>query len=108
MQLEQFLESSASKYPEKVALVFEQQRLTYGEIDRACNRLARAFVDAGIQRGDRVVICLPNCVEAVLAVFATLKASAVFVFVNHSTKTDKLTYILNNCQAAALVRGTAS
>ena len=103
MQLEQFLESSASKYPEKVALVFEQQRLTYGEIDQACNRLAHAFVDAGIKRGDRVVICLPNCVEAVLAVFATLKASAVFVFVNHSTKTDKLTYILNNCQAAALV-----
>jgi len=36
-------------------------------------------------------------------VFATLKANAVFVFVNHSTKADKLTYILNNCRAVALV-----
>jgi long-chain acyl-CoA synthetase len=103
MQLEQFLEFSASKYPEKVALVFEQQKLTYSQIDRLCNRLAHAFIDAGIQRGDRVVICLPNGVEAVLAIFATLKAGAVFVFVNHSTKADKLTYILNNCRATALV-----
>jgi len=103
MQLEQFLESSACKYPDKLALVFEQQRLTYGEIERSCNRLAHALVDAGIERGDRVVICLPNCVEAVLAVFAALKASAVFVFVNHSTKADKLAYILNNSRAAALV-----
>lgn len=103
MQLEQFLEASASKYPEKEALVFEHQRLTYGQIERACNRLAHAFIHAGVQRGDRVVICLPNCVEAVLSVFATLKANAVFVFVNHSTKADKLTYILNNCRAVALV-----
>lgn len=103
MQLEQFLELSATRYPDKVALVFEQQKLTYGQIDRLCNRLAHAFVDAGVQRGDRVVICLPNGVEAVLAIFAILKAGAVFVFVNHSTKADKLTYVLNNCRATALV-----
>lgn len=103
MQLEQFLEFSAGKYPDKVALVFEQQKLTYGQIDRLCNRLAHAFIDAGVGRGDRVVICLPNGVNAVLAIFATLKAGAVFVFVNHSTKVEKLTYMLNNSRATALV-----
>lgn len=103
MQLEQFLEFSASKYPEKVALVFEQQSLTYSQIDRLCNRLAHSLIESGVQRGDRVLICLPNSVEAVLAIFAVLKAGAVFVFVNHSTKAEKLTYILNNCRATALV-----
>jgi long-chain acyl-CoA synthetase len=103
MQVEHFLELSARKYPNKVALVFEEQRLTYGQIDRDCNRLANALLASGVRRGDRVVICLPNGVDAVVAVFAALKAGAVFVLANHTTKSEKLIYILNNCRACALI-----
>jgi long-chain acyl-CoA synthetase len=103
MQVEHFLELSAQRYPGKTALVFEEQKLTYSQIDRDCNRLANALLDSGVRRGDRVVICLPTGVDAVLAIFATLKAGAVFVIVNHTTKSEKLIYILNNCRASALV-----
>lgn len=103
MQVEQFLESSAAKYPDKIALVYREEKLTYSQIDHQCNRLAHAFIEAGVQRGDRVVVCLPNSVETVLAVFASLKANGAFVVVNHSTKADKLVYILNNCRATILV-----
>ncbi len=48
-------------------------------------------------------IYLHNSVEAVLGIFATLKAGAVFVVVNRTTKRDKLCYVLNNCRAAALI-----
>lgn len=103
MQVESFLEFSAQKYPDKVALVLENERWTYGQIEEQANRIAHSVIDAGVQRGDRVVICLPTCAEAVVAVFATLKAGAVFVVVNHSTKPEKLAFILNNCRAAVLV-----
>ena len=46
---------------------------------------------------------MDNCAEAVVAIFATLKAGAVFSPVNHSTKAEKLAYILKNCGAAAIV-----
>jgi acyl-CoA synthetase (AMP-forming)/AMP-acid ligase II len=49
------------------------------------------------------VIYLENSIEAVLSIFATLKAGGVFVVVNSSTKIDKLTYILNNCRAKGIV-----
>jgi long-chain acyl-CoA synthetase len=103
MQVEHFLELSARKYPSKTALVFEEQKLTYAQIHRDCNGLANALLASGVRRGDRVVICLPNGVDAVLAIFAALKAGAVFVLVNHTTKSEKLIYILNNCRACALV-----
>lgn len=103
MQVEHFLELSAQKHPNKVALVFGEQKLTYSQIDRHCNRLANALLASGVRRGDRVVICLPNGIEAVLAIFAALKAGAVFVLVNHTTKSEKLVYILNNCRACALI-----
>ena len=106
MQLESFLEHSARRLPNKVALVFGEQRLTYAEIETRANRLAHALIAAGVERGDRVAIFLDNSVEAVVSVFAVLKAGAVFVMVNPTTKAEKLTWILNNCQARALVAPT--
>jgi len=103
LQLESFLEHSARRLPSKTALVFGEQRLTYAEIETRANRLAHALIAAGVERGDRVAIFLDNCVEAVVSVFAVLKAGAVFVMVNPTTKAEKLTWILNNCRARALV-----
>jgi long-chain acyl-CoA synthetase len=56
-----------------------------------------------VQRGDRVAIYLNNSVEAVVSIFAVLKAGAVFVSINPTTKRDKLIYILNNCHAVGLL-----
>jgi amino acid adenylation domain-containing protein len=103
VQLEQFLEQSAAVLPEKTALVCGGRRLTYREIDVEANRLAHALVESGVGRGDRVAIFLDNCAEAVVSIFAVLKAGAVFMPVNPTTKTDKLVYVLNNSRAKALV-----
>jgi len=103
VQLESFLEQSARLRPDKTALVCGSRRWTYAELETACNRLAAALVAQGIERGDRVAIHLDNSFEAVAAIFASLKASAVFVMVNPTTKPDKLAYLLNNSRAKALV-----
>ena len=103
LQVEQYLEKSASRYPEKTALICGPERFTYAEIDRHSNRFANALVAHGVRRGDRVVVCLDNCSEAVFAIFAILKAGAVFVMVDHTTKSERLQYILNDCQANTLV-----
>ncbi|MEX0703626.1 MAG: AMP-binding protein [Planctomycetales bacterium] len=103
MQLEEFLERSAARLPDKTALVCGARRLTYGEVEAQANRLAHALIALGVERGDRVAIHLDNDVEAVVAIFATLKAGAVFLMVNPTTKADKLAYILNNSRAAALI-----
>ncbi len=103
MLVQDFLHQNAARLPDKVALICTGQRLTYADIDIMANRLANAMIEQGVKRGDRVAICLNNSVEAVVGIFATLKAGGVFVVINHTTKRDKLTYILNNCRAVALL-----
>ncbi len=103
MQLEQFLEQSARRHPHKTALVCGKSRYTYAQIEADANRLAHALVAHGVERGDRVAVHLDNSVEAVVSIFAVLKAGAVFLMVNPSTKSDKLAYVLENCRARALV-----
>lgn len=103
MLVRDFLEQSARLTPDKVALIFENERLTYSQIDTMASRLANALIDNGVQRGDRVGVFLGNSVEAVVSVFAILKANAVFVVINVNTKADKLAFVLNNCRATALI-----
>jgi amino acid adenylation domain-containing protein len=103
MQLELFLENSARRGANKVALICGDRRLTFGNVEQECNRLAHALQAHGVRRGDRVAIYLDNTVEAVLSIFAILKAGAVFLMINPTTKADKVVYTLNDSRARTLI-----
>ncbi|HSS11284.1 MAG TPA: AMP-binding protein [Acidimicrobiales bacterium] len=98
-----FLEESARRAPHKTAVVCGDQRMSFGEVDRAANRLANALTATGVTRGDRVATYLENSLEAVIAIFGILKAGAVVTTVNPSTRPEKLAYMLQDEAAAALV-----
>lgn len=101
--LHDYLTHSASRLGDKVALVCGNQRVTYGDLDMRSNAIAHHLTDAGIARGDRVVVFADNTVEAVIAFWAVLKANAVVCIVNPLTKSDKLDYLLNDCRPTALI-----
>ena len=103
MRVEQFLRQSARRYADKVAVIAGPVRLSFGEIDAASDRLAAALVSGGVERHDRVVVLMENCIEAVISIFAVFKAGAVLSPVNPSTKADKLAFILNNARATAIL-----
>jgi amino acid adenylation domain-containing protein len=101
--LHDYLIQSARRLPEKVALVCDGHRYTYRDLDARSNQLAHALVGRGVQRGDRVMIFAENTVETVVSFWAALKANAIVSMVNPLTKEDKLTYLLNDCRAVALI-----
>lgn len=103
MRVEAFLRESALRFPRKTALVCGERRLTFAEIHAQAVRLAGTLRARGVARGDRVVLYLENSPEAVIGLFAVLRAGAVFSMLNPGTKLDKLTYILNNCTAKAVI-----
>jgi long-chain acyl-CoA synthetase len=105
MLVSDFLKNSAERHPHKTALVFGKKRLTYEEIELTTNRTACGLISLGVEPGDRVGIFLDNSVEVVIAIFAILKANAIFVVINPTTKPEKLTYILNNCRMKGLFTG---
>ena len=103
MRVEQFLIRSAAAHPGKTALVAGGRRLSYADLDDLSSRLAASLAAAGVRRGDRVLVFMDNCWEAAVSIFAALKAGAVFSPVNASTKADKLAYIIEDCEAAAVL-----
>lgn len=102
----QFLENSAARLPDKIALVCGEKRLTYREVNDRADQLARSLMGMGLKRHDRVVVFLENSAEAVVSIFGILKAGAVFIVPNHAMKAKKLNYILNDSGAGVLITHT--
>jgi amino acid adenylation domain-containing protein len=101
--LQSVLERSARRAPDRVALVCDGERIRYGDLDGRADRLAHALVARGVERGDRVAICIENRVEAVVAIFAALKAGAAFMPIHPSTKPARLARLVADARPRALV-----
>ena len=75
--LTDYLRDSATRWPDRPALLFKGSTVSYRQLDDQSNALAAAMVAMGIKRGDRVALCLPNCPQFLLAEFAAWKVGAI-------------------------------
>ncbi|HEY7865346.1 MAG TPA: class I adenylate-forming enzyme family protein, partial [Psychromonas sp.] len=98
-----YLSITSLRIPDKIALVCDEQRLTYGQIDQASSKLALSLRNAGAQRGDRIAIFAHNSVETVISFWAVMKANCVLSIINPLNKEEKLNWMLNNAEAKIMI-----
>ncbi len=103
MRLEQFLGHSAGRFGQKAAIVVGHARHSYAELDRKSHRLAAALVERGVKPGDRVVVFMDNSFEAVVTIFAVLKAGGVVTPVDPAGGADMLAFVFDDSRARAVV-----
>jgi acyl-CoA synthetase (AMP-forming)/AMP-acid ligase II len=89
--------------PEHLAVVFNDQRLTYFEFNRRINRLANCLHTLGISKGDKVTTILPNCVELLEVYWAVAKIGAVVVPMSTLLMEKALVTLLNDSDTALVV-----
>ena len=98
-----FLENSALRFPDKIALIHEQTRATYAEINSKANQLAHWLLSQGIKQGDRVVFIFENGLEYVVSYYGALKAGVVAVPLSTDLKPDGLEPLLAELEAKAIL-----
>jgi len=101
-----FLEGSAQAYPNKTALIHEDTRATYAQINSSANQLARFLLDQGVSHGDRVVLIQENSLEYVVSYYGVLKTGAVAVPLSTDLKPDNLRPLLNELEPACIISST--
>ncbi|WP_163139956.1 AMP-binding protein [Bacillus sp. 22-7] len=97
------LERNARKFPEKDAFMTVSNRLTYGEMNRQCNRLARYLQNEGVRRGDRVAVMSRNTEHFFYAFFACMKIGAIPMPVNIRLIPKELGAIFQNANATGVL-----
>ncbi|MFE4460828.1 acyl-CoA synthetase [Nocardia tengchongensis] len=96
-------EHAVDAVPERTALICEDRRLTYRELDERANRLAHHLAARGIGVGDHVGVYSRNSIEALETMLATYKLRAVSVSVNYRYVADEVRYIVENADLKAII-----
>uniref|UniRef100_UPI000A425593 non-ribosomal peptide synthetase n=1 Tax=Pseudomonas sp. MIACH TaxID=1078355 RepID=UPI000A425593 len=96
----------ARENPAAVAVKFDTQTLSYGELDRQANRLAHALIARGIGPEVRVAIAMPRSAESLVAFLAVLKAGGVYVPLDIEYPRDRLLYMMQDSRAQLLLSHT--
>jgi acyl-CoA synthetase (AMP-forming)/AMP-acid ligase II len=91
------------RYPEKVAIKFEGQEMTFREVDARVNRLANGLIDLGLKKGDRVAALLYNSPRAIEVRFALMKAGLCMVAPNVRQSEDENAYIINHSETSLVI-----
>jgi amino acid adenylation domain-containing protein len=99
----ELFEAQVERTPESVALVFEDESLTYRELNARANRLAHHLKARGIGPEARVALFAERSVEMVTGLLAILKAGGVYVPVDPSYPTERISYMLDDAGVAALL-----
>jgi long-chain acyl-CoA synthetase len=73
------LDDAAEKYPRQTAILFKGQEIKYYQLKALVNRLASGLFNLGLEKGDRVCLFLPNCIEFILSDWAVQKCGGVVV-----------------------------
>ncbi|HUN44157.1 MAG TPA: amino acid adenylation domain-containing protein [Acetobacteraceae bacterium] len=87
-------EHRAAERPQAVALMFQDQRLTYGELNARSNQLAHHLIALGVKPEIRVAIALERGLEMVVAVLATLKAGGAYVPLDPAYPAERLALVI--------------
>lgn len=99
-------DKAAEKNPDHIAYIFGENKIEYGKIREAVNRLVQGFVDLGIVKGDRIAMMLPNVPHFPISYYAIQKAGAIVVPINFTLAKEKIIKILNDCNPRILIAWT--
>ena len=93
--LGQIIDCAVARYPDRLAIVSEDTRLTYRDFEEQVSRFALVLQRDGVKPGDPVAIISRNCAEFLVAEFAILRLGAVVVKINWRFAPDELQYLLD-------------
>ena len=105
MNVSEFLSISALIVPDREAIVFGNQRITYEKLQNRVNRLANALSDLGVKSGDRIAAMQVNCNEHIETYLAAAKLDAIFVPINFRARSEELSFMLNDSGSKVLIFG---
>ncbi len=101
--LPQAVENGAARYPDKEAVRFSGQSLSYAELLRRASNLAHVLIEHGVNRGDRVGIYMNKSLESVVAVYGIMLAGAAYVPLDPFAPVGRLSYVIRDCGIRWLV-----
>jgi aspartate racemase len=103
MSIHELFEDQAAHRADAVAVVFEDQKLTYGQLNSRANQLAHYLLSLGVGPEKLVGICMERSLEAIVGILGTLKSGGAFLPLDPKYPPERLAFMLEDAQASVLL-----
>jgi amino acid adenylation domain-containing protein/non-ribosomal peptide synthase protein (TIGR01720 family) len=101
--IHQLFERQVEQTPDAVAVVYENDRLTYRELNDRANQLAHYLVGLGTKTATSIGLCVERSIETIVGVLAVLKAGGTYVPLDPDYPVERLAYLLSDSQTSVLL-----
>lgn len=101
--IHQLFEDNAARKPDDVALVYQDDSLTYRELNRRANQLAHTLLEQGVKPGSLIGICIERSPEMIVGILGVLKAGVAYVPLDPNYPAERLEWVLNDAQINILL-----
>ncbi len=99
----QVFEEQASLYPEKLAVVFEDEKINYKEFNEKINQMAYFLQESGVKSQDHVVIMAEKSIELYISIMAILKLGALYVPMDSEYPQERVDTIIEDCKPSMII-----
>jgi amino acid adenylation domain-containing protein len=103
----QLFEAQCARDPDAIAVRFNQEQLSYDQLNRRANHLAHQLLALGVQAGDRVAICSERSADMIAGLLGILKAGCAYVPLDPAYPAERLAYMVDNSAPVALLTQAA-
>ena len=103
--LHEVMRATVERFPDKTAITFKDQAITFADFHRDANRLANGLARLGVESGDRVALYLPNGPQYELTFYAASELGAIACPMNPSYREREITYQVNGVQYLTVASG---
>ncbi len=100
------VENTAQKYPDNIAIIFEENTLTYRKFNELVNRHANYFISLGLKKGDIIEILVSNRTELLIYITAISKIGAISSLINTNLRGKSLVYSINKTSGKFMIVGS--
>jgi myxalamid-type nonribosomal peptide synthetase MxaA len=103
----QLFEAQVEETPDAVAVVFQDEQLTYGELNQRANQLAHFLQELGVKPEVKVGICLERSLEVIIGILGILKAGGAYLPLDPTYPSERLAFMLLDSQVSVLLTAQA-
>lgn len=102
-KLSQIIERAAEQRPDQIAFKFLDQKISFKEVQHKSTQLAIKLQEQGVQKGDRLGIYMPRCIETTIAVYGILKLGAIYVPLDPFSPVERTVSVVKDCNIKHIV-----
>lgn len=103
LSITKILEDNVKNSPNTTAVIFEEQKLTYAELNNMANVIANKLISSGIKKNEIIGIMLNRSLDLIPSVWGVLKSGATYMLIDPALPTDRINYMLSNSHSPLLI-----